>query len=719
MLRGSLERIFLLLTWGSLFCLSASAVLGPPAVAESEKVFEKELYPLADSRSSDFGDLNKLLEGVVVRLPDARVANDVVILYLRNIQCTNFTVQEVTLQSETVHRSSHDTFETTHVHLVIEGLDMICYLDYVYTFLFTRRGTADLYSFGNRASVIMDFTREMLEDSPATTATVDECLPTVNVNDLDFRGDVAAVVFDTVEKLMRSKVEAEAEERICAELNHLTKSLIADMLREADASLASYYNIDLNPLRAEDDLNIPERVKLMDLRDDSRATAKWLDKMLAYAVDFASKLVPDSKGSEDTNLNVFIRDNYLEDDGAFIVNTNQLVIVRNQNGFLETVVLVDKVTVHGLDHIEMFEPFIEIGSYIIQNKLSWSILTVEVELSVSIKASTKENSVFTSPSNAGSQERIKITFGVHNVDVLFSILLAVDEEKLGALRLGSLLYSDKIMDCLLSTIFDAKVSGLSLNIAAIKPPVIEGFVARGIDRVVSDFIDAAFLIYEPAVLDAAPGFFHTVVRDFVNDVFAEYMKVDVTCFIPLRIEGSDDGFTDFRDLLLPPEQAIAAGGMGTQPYGDLPHTIVSQIKDRFLSDNQYGVPLINTVIKDALTKDLATTDTVIELGNILNWNTTVGIAGLEALVGVEILDVKLAHLDSFGSPLEFFEPIPGQANMLNNTIFFGVGKPFRVSARLLVLATDWGKSNTLSDYVRSHESFVFSSNIVPRKMGCN
>eukprot|EP00977_Amphora_coffeiformis_P008139 scaffold1819_cov160-Amphora_coffeaeformis.AAC.9 len=528
----------------------------------------------------------------------------------------------------------------------------------------------------------MDFTREMLVDSPATTATVEECLPTVNVNDLDFQGDIAAVVFDTVEKLMRSKVEKEAEERLCAELNLLTKTLIADMLREADQSLASYYDVDLNPLAAEENLNVPDRVELMDLRDNSRATAKWLDKILAYAVDFASKIVPDSKGNEDMNLNVFIRENFLEGDGAFVVDANELVILRNNNQFLETVVVVDEVRIYGLDRIEMFEPFVEIGSCTVQNKLSWSLLTVEIYLSISIKASTKEDSVFASPSNAGTQEKIKITFGIQNVDLLLSILLAVDERKLGALRLGSLLYSDKIMDCLLSAVFDAKVSGLSLNIADVQPPVIEG--------------------------------------NFVNDVLAEYVKVDVTCFIPLRIGGSDDGFTDFRDLLLPPEQALAAGGMGTRPYGDLPYTIVSQIKDRFLSDNKDGVPLINTAIKDALTKDLTSTDAVIELGNILNWNTTVAIAGLEALVSVEILDAKLAHLDSFGSPLELFEPIAGEANMLKNSISFGVEKPFRVSARLLISATDWGRLTSLGIFVKSHQFFLFfSPSLVALKMDCN
>ena len=125
----------------------------------------------------------------------------------------------------------------------------------------------------------------------------------------------------------------------------------------------------------------------------------------------------------------------------------------------------------------------------------------------------------------------------------------MDETKLGALGLGSLLYSDKSVDCLLSTVFDFQVSGLSVQVGDIKPPILEGFVARGIDRVVSDFVDAAFLICESALVEAAPGLFHTIAREYLNEFVKKFVQVDVICFIPLRIGGTADGYTDFRDLL--------------------------------------------------------------------------------------------------------------------------------------------------------------------------
>jgi hypothetical protein len=221
---------------------------------------------------------------------------------------------------------------------------------------------------------------------------------------------------------------------------------------------------------------------------------------------------------------------------------------------------------------------------------------------------------------------------------------------------------------------------------------MEGFVARGIDQVVSDLVDAAFLIYESALLEAAPGFFNTVTRRFVNDVLAKYMKVDVSCFIPQRSGGSTDGFTDFRDLLLPPDEAFAAGGMGTEPYGDLVHMLVSEVKDRFLLSDEDGLPMVNKYISAALARVSDATDSTVDLGDILDWNGTVSLAGFEADVGVQLLGARIGNLDSFGSPLRVLDPVIGEAHLLNNSISIGVGaNPVRFEATVRVTATDYGE----------------------------
>ena len=88
-------------------------------------------------------------------------------------------------------------------------------------------------------------------------------------------------------------------------------------------------------------------------------------------------------------------------------------------------------------------------------------------------------------------------------------------------------------------------------------------------------------------------------------------------------------------LTFAPADALAASGTGTQPYGDLPYTLVAQIKERFLADDENGTPLINSFVKDALSKG---SDGIVHLGDLVNWNTTVVAAGLEAFVGVRVFD---------------------------------------------------------------------------------
>jgi hypothetical protein len=672
----------------------------------------------AEEGGNDFDALNALLQGAVVRLPDARVVSQdaMLELNLQNIQCTNFTLAHVGLTADAVIPSSPTgappddaSTTTTRVAITMEGLDMICHLDYTYTFLFTRQGSATLSSYGNQAFLTMDVLQRQSRTernnstiTPTTTTTtvarVQDCRPTVQISDLEFRGDIAAIVLNTVERWMRQTIAEAARARLCEELRALSTTLVADFLDQTDEALAVLAKVEIDPLRAEQDLlrqqqlqGHEERVNLLDLRDESRATSQWLDKILAYAADFANQAVLDRSGALDTNINVFIREKLME-DGALVLDANGVEVFANHNQFLDTTILVDRVRIFGLDQLESFEPLLEVGSYTLQNKLSWSLLTVEMGMTIDIRASTKPGSVFLSPNGEGTQESIKITFGIRNLKVILSILLAVDEDILGALPLGSLLHSDKILACLLSTVYDARISGLSLEAADIQPPVMEGFVSRGIDLITSESVDAAFLVYESALLTAAPGFFHSTVRDFVNEILVDYVQGDVTCFIPADIGVSPTGFTDFRDLLLPSEQARLAGGSGTEPYGDLPFRLVSQLKEQFLTNDEYGAPRINTFIRETLGETIDGTDAVVELGDILKWNTTLAVAGLDVVLGVQILDARVGNLDSFGSPRELFEPVIGEGNMLNNSVSIGMGsKPLRLTARVLVTATDYCK----------------------------
>lgn len=359
---GVTKRCDCVIHWFLLGVLCLGAILPCVAAAAEEE------------NSGDFDDFNRLLVGAVVALPDARVENDLVVLYLRNTRCTNFTVEQVLIESDKNQLSAHDTYETTQVRVQLKGLSAICYLDWQYSFVFVRSGSATLYSFGNDAAVNMDFKRQLLLDSPDTAASVEKCSPRVNINDMDFRGDIAAVVLDTVERLMRNKIEDEAEKRLCKELESLSTTVIADLLKKADRMLGDFFAVNLNPLRAEKELVVPSQIRLIDLQQKSRATGHWMDRILSEVVDFATKPVHnEEKGVSDMNINVLIRDTFLDEDGALVLDADGLEIFNRHDNFLFLRIVVDRVKIFGLDRISKFEPLAEVGKYTVQNKISWTV----------------------------------------------------------------------------------------------------------------------------------------------------------------------------------------------------------------------------------------------------------------------------------------------------------------------------------------------------------
>lgn len=660
---------------------------------------------LRDLAIGDFDELNELLEGATIKLPDARVETSAITVDMTNLRCTNFRIDDIVVDAT----QSSDFVGDTKLQVSFEGLDMICYLDYKYSFIFTRYGKADLYSYDNRASVSMVFEAPNYNDGTfhPTKSSVEQCFPEVNVANMDFRGDIAAIVLNTIEGLLRDQVEKEAEQHICEELQSLSKTLVTDMLLGVDRTLAGYISAPPpDPLRSENSLVVPENVTIVDFQDKS-SWKKWLDQMLVDAVAFLTKPVEDDVLGSDMNVNVLVRENFLDDDGAFLLDVGgDLKLYQGHNKFLQTTILLDSVKVFGLDTLTTFEPLMDVGRYTLQNEFSFRYLTVELDIIMDIKPSTRPNSVFVNTDGSGISsagdgitEKIKIHFGVEDLKAVASILLVVDEAKLGSVSVGAILDTDNIFGCFLSTLSGVQVSSLSVDVSDMEPPTLEGFVSPGIDRIVSSSVDAAFLMYKATMLEAAPGFFQMAVTDFLNKKILENFPADTAvgsqCFPP-AFDVAESGYVDFRDLLLSPEEAKEAGGLGTQPYGDVVYTIVSEAKEQFLANDTDGSPKVNSLIRDLLARSSNTTGAAaVAADDVLNTTASLGLGGFRADLGFRIFDAHMENLDTIGSPIQLLEPVSGEAHMLNNSLSIGVdSKPVRLSAKLLITLSDRGKLNS-------------------------
>lgn len=647
----------------------------------------------------DFDEFNELLEGAMIKLPDATVDMNAIYVDMTNVRCTDFSVDDIIVKAFQDGNSG-----STRLQVSIEGLDMVCFLNYKYTFLFTRYGTADLYSYDNRASV------EMVFESPnynggtfnPTQSSVTQCFPQVNIANLNFHGDISAVVLNTVERLLRDKVEQEANDRICQELRALSQTLVTDTLKGVDRTLKEYISAPpVDPLRAENELVVPDNVTIVDFQDKNDGTWKqWLDQMLVDAVAFLTKPVEDEVFGDDMNINKLIRDNFLDEDGAFLVDDEGgLTLYQGHDKFLRTLIVLDTVKIYGLDTIESFAPLEDIGKHTLQNELSFRYLTMEADIIIGAKPSTKPDSIFVNPQAARGDiaERVTIKFGVRNLKAVASVLLAVDEARLGDVKIGALLDTENIFSCFLSTLHGVQIPGLSVEVSDMQQPTLEGFVSPGIDRVISSSVDAAFQMYKDSMLEAAPGFFQIAVTDFLNKMFSEKFpvnaSVDSQCSPP-AFEVADSGYVDFRDLLLAPDDAKELGGLGTSPYGDVVYTLVTELKEQFLSNSTDGTLKVNALIREFLAESSTNTTGAMAYydGDLLNSTTSLGMGGFQGSLDFRIFDAHVENLDTIKAPLQLLQPVKGESNMLNNSVSFGIeSKPVRLSAKMLISLSDDGK----------------------------
>jgi hypothetical protein len=246
---------------------------------------------------------------------------------------------------------------------------------------------------------------------------------------------------------------------------------------------------------------------------------------------------------------------------------NAGILYKGHDALAKTTIQLDSVRMVGLDTLTQFEPLDNVGRYTLQNQIAWEYLAFELEATIEIKPSTLENSIIASPGDTRVLEQVQIFFGIDDLVADVGLLAAMNQDLLESLRFGSLLQMENIMPCLLSTIFQMELSTFSVEANDILTPNLNGFVSNGLDRVFSDAMDAAFLMYEKILLNASPAFFQKEIRSILNQRFLQDNIVGAAC--PPFSWTNDDDFVDFRDLLFQPTDALLAGGSGNEPYGDL------------------------------------------------------------------------------------------------------------------------------------------------------
>lgn len=320
--------------------------------------------------------------------------------------------------------------------------------------------------------------------------------------------------------------------------------------------------------------------------------------------------------------------------------------------------------------------------------VAWDSLTVEFDVTVDIKPSTLEDAILQDPASPGINERVTVALTVNKVDVEASVLLVLDEERLGSMELGPFFYTENILPCILSIVHNAQVSGLDVDPTYVNEPTLSGFLSAGLDRVITDSVEVAFAMYAGVLRDAIPNVFQTSVRDLIN-----------TFFVDTYLDGTNDktcpevkpaeGFIDFPTFL----------NAESDIYGDVPSLLKEMLDEELLTvNNDTTRPRINDVFVAPFTKmQSGASGTFLFPGDLVGFlSKNVLQFGLES-VELRMFDAKVQNIDSMGTPIALLEPNTQNGMVLDNSATIGFpNKKLRIGVTGL-FATEGDETLTMSN----------------------
>jgi len=661
---------------------------------------KEEEQQLRKLEAEDFNEFRELFSRATILLPDFESSEPILfadlVVKAKNVKCMDIVIGELAL-SYVLASKQQLLFKVD-----MNDIDLMCTLDYewVYSF-FNGSGVAKITLNDNNINTMLSFTSVDFDLYPPTSSQTESCNTDITISDMEFSGSVTDQVLNVFESLMRTYIEEEVQTTACEELGTLGSTFVQDMID----MVGDYLNPYLEPLPAEETnatvaeslMEVPPEVRLMDFQAEGEEQS-WFWGALkqvdgALGVWLIDPNTP-REGGKDLGINIALRENILNEKREFVIEMADLpfnfdpVIYEGQDQLTDTSIRLDTVRILGLDTFNAFSPFEPVGHHTLQNTFGWDFLSFEVDVTMDIKPSSSPESMLAQTSDRSLHiiEKVTMRIGVDNVNATLSFLAAVDEDAFGALRLGPLMHEDNIVPCFMSSLFRAEVTVLEAKVDNIREPSIEGFIDKGIDNIITNAVNAAFLMYESVFIKAMPNIFQTTLKDTVNNNF--FLNYEDPCPEPIQTEG----YIDFRDLLTSPETAASLGGSGTAPYGTIAGALFEFLKTQIATVDADGTLSANDMFIRPFTSEQSGENGTLhlpgDLFSITGEDLPLG-EGLEGLFqgfkfGVK--DVRAHNLDVMVPPFEFLDPTT-DPNAVNNEVHFGPveGRPLNVSA-LLTLA---------------------------------
>mmetsp|Transcript_5265 Transcript_5265/g.15313 ORF Transcript_5265/g.15313 Transcript_5265/m.15313 type:complete len:2439 (+) Transcript_5265:618-7934(+) len=653
------------------------------------------------STSGGLDEFNKMFENASILIPERfEVSEEVAFVDLnmdiRNIECYDMAIGNIIVDHE--QRSSTNYLVTVG----IANLDVTCEMDYSYTYgVLSGDGWVQIQTEKSDITSTISFTSlDFGREYPPNDSAVIGCFSDVEIKYIDFEEDFASEVLEVFQSLIRNTVEVAIGDVACAELSVVGTNIVGNMVDMAAEKLEPYLgNLGADvtdPLSLEQKLVLPEDLKPLNLQDTEGHVGKTFDEILQYFDTYLGVPISSSphRGTRyvstgtDLVINSLLRSFFLDDDGslpidpASIPSLTDQVLFEGHDRVTEFTIALKEVRLYGLDTMTRFNSFRKIGKHTIQNELTWDSFTFEFDITLSMKPSTLDDAILIDPTSPGISEDFTIDFKVDNVDVEASLLIVLDEDAMGSMELGPLLHTENLLPCMLSIVQEVKLSGLDVDPSYINyGPTMNGFLSSGLDRVISDSIEAAYAMYKGSLRTAIPNIFQTDVRELINTFLVDTYFGNKTNSGCPKAQPSQDKFLDFRKF----STGDSSG------YGDVIPMLKNIMDDKLLAvEGKTGRPRINEALiapfTGAQSGTKGTMSFPMDLLSVLLSKTTSQQFGMESLE-LRVFDPKIENMDTVGSPIKLLEPNSTSGQILDNYATFGdVSRKLRIGLKGLIAA---------------------------------
>ena len=377
-----------------------------------------------------------------------------------------------------------------------------------------------------------------------------------------------------------------------------------------------------------------------------------------------------------TKDNILTQSSLFDQDGVFTMETNEISL---------SIFTLESISIQGLDSITDIDPITPIAPQILQGGLTLSRMSVKANIAIDVSSIS---SMINEDRKLGNDEveHMTISLSLHDLKAGISLLLGIDENILGNINLGSLLNSENIVPCLLSSVVSTNITAMELSVGGIDEIKLSGLLSDDLKAKLKQSWEALTNAYDSDMTESITPIISSMLPSFLNEIVKEYLGNDANMECPVYDNEGKPRFMDFRDLFYNSSMSEALGGSGTEPYGNLASILMERLKS-FLSDpDESGSPNINqAVIQPYTVFQSDETGVLFFPGQLFSSSYNIDDLGGSSndVLTLSLFDVRIANLDSFGYPMNILVPDSSVPYIVNNAASLGDEKPLLLSSRLL------------------------------------